>query len=206
MSFPPRISAEQLTKIAARVKLVAFDFDGVFTDDSVWVFEDGRETVRCCRADGIGLEKLRAWGIEMAIISAERNPIVRKRAAKLRIPAIVGCADKLAALLTLTKQKNISMEDVAFVGNDLPDLAAMLAVGFPIAVSPIRDVQVANIAKYIPSHQGGQGAVREICDMITKTKRKSRESDSSTMNYLEEVLDADIRAIRNRAQGETLGL
>ena len=82
----------------AKIRLVAFDFDGVFTDNMVYVLEDGTEAVRCFRSDGLGLQKLKKLGIETVIISTEANPVVSARARKLKIRCIQNCQDKRAVL------------------------------------------------------------------------------------------------------------
>lgn len=150
-----------------QLRLVVFDFDGVFTDNSVWVFEDGREAVRCTRADGIGLSKLKALGVETAIISTEKNPVVGHRARKLAIRCIQGCDDKRAAVIELAGELSIPLQRVAFVGNDLNDLPACQVAGFPIAVADAHP-DMAGSALWKTQRQGGHGAVREVCDMIAK--------------------------------------
>ena len=91
-----------------RIRLVAFDFDGVFTDNMVYVFEDGREAVRCFRSDGIGLHKLKKLGIETVIISTEANPVVSARAHKLKIRCIQDCQDKRAVLEDIAHDQGIA--------------------------------------------------------------------------------------------------
>lgn len=150
-----------------QLRLVVFDFDGVFTDNSVWVFEDGREAVRCTRADGIGLSKLKALGIETAIISTERNPVVGHRARKLGIRCIQDCPDKRVAVIELAGELSIPLQLAAFVGNDLNDLPACHVVGFPIAVADAH-ADMAGAAQWTTQRQGGHGAVREVCDLIAQ--------------------------------------
>lgn len=150
----------------AKIEMVAFDFDGVFTDNFVYTDQKGVETVRCCRADGIGLAKLKKIGIEYMVISAEENPIVEKRCSKLKISCIHGCENKLSVLKELLTGRNIFPENACYVGNDLPDLECMEYVGFPIAVSGTSYPEVLKVAKFITIVEGGKGAVREICDML----------------------------------------
>ena len=100
-----------LEDLIQRVRLIAFDFDGVFTDNMVYVFEDGREAVRCFRSDGIGLQKLKKLGIETVIISTEANPVVSARARKLKIRCIQDCQDKRAVLADIAREKNITLSD-----------------------------------------------------------------------------------------------
>lgn len=149
------------------IRLVAFDFDGVFTDNMVYVSEDGSETVRCFRGDGLGLSKLERAGIETVIISTETNPVVSARSRKLGIRCIQGCEDKCAALKTIAEKRGLSLTEVAFVGNDINDLACLTAVGLPVVV---RDAHpdVIPYARYRTRSPGGHGAVREICDLLER--------------------------------------
>ena len=102
-------------------RLVAFDFDGVFTDNMVYVLQDGLEAVRCNRSDGIGLQKLKKLGVETVIISTESNPVVSARAQKLKIRCFQNCEDKRKTLESVARELGISLDEVAFVGNDIND-------------------------------------------------------------------------------------
>lgn len=149
------------------VRLVAFDFDGVFTDDAVYVSEDGRESVRCWRGDGLGLRKLDALGIATVILSTEVNPVVGLRARKLRIQCHQGLEDKRAMLTLVTSSAGVRLADTAYVGNDINDALCFSAVGLPIAVrNAHRDV--LGCARYRTDTAGGYGAVREVCDCIER--------------------------------------
>ncbi|HHJ17346.1 MAG TPA: 3-deoxy-D-manno-octulosonate 8-phosphate phosphatase [Gammaproteobacteria bacterium] len=154
--------------LVRNIRFVAFDFDGVFTDDKVYVMEDGREAVRCFRGDGIGLQKLRALGIETAIISTEANPVVSARAKKLKIRCIQDCSDKRATLESLIHELGISLDQTAFVGNDINDLSCLRCVGLPIIVSNAHS-DIIQYAAYRTRTPGGHGAVREICDWIEQS-------------------------------------
>jgi len=149
------------------IRLIAFDFDGVFTDDLVYVIQDGSEAVRCFRGDGIGLQKLVCLGIESVIISTETNPVVSVRAAKLKIRCIQGVGDKRAVLEGFVRERGFAMSEVAFVGNDINDLPALRCVGLPIIVKNAHP-DVIEHAIYQTSCPGGHGAVREICDLFEK--------------------------------------
>jgi 3-deoxy-D-manno-octulosonate 8-phosphate phosphatase (KDO 8-P phosphatase) len=160
----------QLKDILRQIRLVAFDFDGVFTDNMVYVFENGTEAVRCTRADGIGLQKLRQVGIDTVIISSEANPVVSARARKLKIDCVQNCKDKRGALEDRLAKMGISLKQVAFVGNDINDLACLTCVGLPIVVKDAHP-DVIPVARYQTQHPGGHGAVREVCDLIAETIR-----------------------------------
>ncbi len=156
-----------LSSVVRGIRLVAFDFDGVFTDNMVYVFEDGREAVRCSRGDGIGLRKLEKLGIEPVIVSSETNAVVAARSAKLKIRCFQGCHDKGAAIESLAQEKGFSVAEVAFVGNDINDLPALGIVGLPIVVQDAHP-DVWPIARYRTRLPGGRGAVREICDLFER--------------------------------------
>ena len=167
---PP--SSSLFVERLCRARLIAFDFDGVFTDNGVYVFQDGTEAVRCCRCDGLGLEKLARLGVEAIIISTEANPVVSARARKLKLPCIQNCGDKLGALREVTAEKGLTLEETAFVGNDINDLACLRAVGLPIVVADAHP-DVIPFALYRTRLLGGHGAVREICDLL----ERAREGD-----------------------------
>jgi 3-deoxy-D-manno-octulosonate 8-phosphate phosphatase (KDO 8-P phosphatase) len=150
-----------------KIRLLAFDFDGVFTDNAVYVCEDGTETVRCFRGDGIGLRKLEEHGIEAIIISTETNPVVSARSRKLGIRCVQGCEDKVLTLEGICKERGIMFEEVAFVGNDVNDLACLRRVGLPIVVNDAHP-DLIPFAKYRTRLAGGHGAVREICDLVER--------------------------------------
>ena len=150
------------------VRLVAFDFDGVFTDNMVYVFEDGREAVRCSRADGLGLSRLKELNVHTLIISTETNPVVSARAQKLRVRCVQGCSDKRSALDEALKELALTSQQAAFVGNDVNDLACLTYVGLPIVVADAHPDVVPH-ALYRTTHPGGHGAVREVCDLFVRT-------------------------------------
>jgi len=158
---------DQLKDVFHRIRLVAFDFDGVFTDNMVYVFENGSEAVRCSRSDGIGLQKLAQMGIKPVIISTEANPVVSARARKLKIECVQNCQDKHAALEQIAGNMDISLDEVAFVGNDINDLPCLTCVALPIVVKDAHP-DVIPVARYQTKSPGGCGAVREVCDLFKK--------------------------------------
>ncbi|MHA1313173.1 MAG: KdsC family phosphatase [Candidatus Helarchaeota archaeon] len=160
----------------SKIMFVVFDFDGVFTDNKVIIDEDGREAVVCNRSDGIGLSRLREVGVDTLILSTEVNNVVKKRAEKLKIDCIHGCKDKLEQLKTAIKEKKISSEQVAFVGNDINDAECLKHVGLPIVVADAHK-EVLPLGKYRTELNGGQGAVREICDLIYNAKKRGEQHD-----------------------------
>ena len=147
------------------IRCVAFDFDGVFTDNAVYVLQDGTEMVRCTRADGLGLEQLRAKGLKLVVISTERNPVVSARCAKLGIECLQDSANKVRVLESFLNDAGISLGETAFLGNDINDSAVLAAVGFPAVVADAHP-QVLPLAKHRTSKPGGHGAVREFSEFL----------------------------------------
>ena len=147
------------------IENVVFDFDGVFTDNTVIVDQNGIESVRCWRSDGLGLDRLRSLGIKLLIISTEINPVVSVRAKKLKMECLQGIKDKSAAILEWASANKIELSKTAFVGNDINDIVAFNEVGFPIAVADCY-YEVRPHVRFVLSRMGGYGAVRELCDLI----------------------------------------
>lgn len=156
-------------KLLASVQLVAFDFDGVFTDNTVYVTQDGIESVRCWRSDGLGLTRLWGIGVQTFIISTEVNPVVTARAQKLKMLCKQGIEDKAAAILETCKELDIDPAHVMFVGNDINDIPALNAVGLPVAVGDAHPEIFSHVLFRTERH-GGHGAVREVCDLIFHAK------------------------------------
>ncbi|WP_081752835.1 KdsC family phosphatase [Kallotenue papyrolyticum] len=156
---------QELQQLIRQIRLVAFDFDGVFTDNTVIVSEDGIEFVRCWRGDGIGLRLLEQLGLACVILSTEENPVVLTRSRKLAVPCRYGCKDKLATLKEIAAERNIPLEAIAFVGNDINDAGCLQAVGLPIVVQDAHP-DVLPLARFRTTTPGGYGAVREVCDLF----------------------------------------
>ena len=159
-----------LTARCRLIRLVAFDFDGVFTDNAVYVSQDGTEAVRCVRSDGLGLQALTSLGVDTIIISTETNPVVGARSRKLAVRCIQGCDDKRTALERVAAELAVTLQETAFVGNDINDVDCLRAVGLPIVVADAHDDVVPH-AVYRTKAPGGHGAVREVCDLIVAAKR-----------------------------------
>ena len=157
-----------LAKRIDRVRLVAFDFDGVFTDNTVYVSERGEESVRCWRGDGLGLQKLAPAGIESFIISTETNAVVAMRAKKLKSLCFHGVADKLEELTRLVAERGVDLSETAYVGNDINDADCLRAVGLAIVVADAHP-DVMELAHYVTRQRGGRGAVREVCDLLVSS-------------------------------------
>jgi len=150
----------------ARIRLVAFDIDGVFTDGRFYISDEGVESKAFHTQDGYGIRQLLDAGIAVAVISGRKSGAVEKRMSELGVSHVVqGCADKVAALDKIIATLNISTAECAYVGDDIPDLPLLNHVGFAIAVAnavPALHQQ----CDYTTSASGGQGAVREISELI----------------------------------------
>lgn len=160
---------DKIIELAGRLQMMVFDFDGVFTDNRVLVLEDGTEGVFCSRADGFGLEAVRKLGIELAVLSKERNPVVSARCKKLNLPCIQACDTKAEVLRSETEKLGIPLSDVAYMGNDINDLECLKIVGFPVCVADSYP-EVLAVASYVTKAGGGHGAVREFCDFVADVK------------------------------------
>ena len=158
-----------LRQALAAIRLVAFDFDGVFTDNTVLVLEDGREAVRCWRSDGLGLARLEPLGVATVVISTERNPVVTARCRKLGLRCLQDRSDKRATLIEVVAESGLELSQVAYVGNDINDVGCLQAAGLPIVVADAHP-DVVPLARYQTRTPGGQGAVREICDLIAAAR------------------------------------
>jgi YrbI family 3-deoxy-D-manno-octulosonate 8-phosphate phosphatase len=154
------------------IDLLVLDFDGVLTDDRVLVDQHGHEAVWCHRGDGWGLARLREAGVGIIVLSAETNPVVSARCKKLRIEAVQSCDDKLAALQQIATTRGIAPGRIAYVGNDVNDLACLAWVGTPIAVADAApDVRAA--CRHVTTRPGGHGAVREVCNWILAARQSA---------------------------------
>jgi N-acylneuraminate cytidylyltransferase len=152
-----------------KIDLVICDFDGVITDNRVWVDQDGTETVAAYRSDSVRVKDLRAVGIEVMILSSEPNRVVEARARKMGVEAIHGIAlhDKGRVMREVLEQKNIKAENVIYVGNDINDLPCFEIAGWSVAVADAYP-ELIKVADHVLSKAGGHGALRELCDLILK--------------------------------------
>ncbi len=147
------------------LELIVFDFDGVFTDNSVYVSETGEESVRCWRSDGLGISRIHKLGLKTAVLSTEQNKVVSVRCKKLNIDCWQGAHDKAETLKEIMSVCDTPSDRVMFVGNDINDIPAFELVGVPVAVADAYP-EVHPHVEYITARQGGYGAVRELCDLI----------------------------------------
>ena len=147
------------------VDAVVTDFDGVHTDDSATIAQDGTEAVTVSRSDGMGVALLRSAGVPMLILSTEQNPVVTARARKLRVDVAQGIGDKGEALRTWAEGRGIPLSRIAYVGNDVNDLSCLDLVGWPVAVPDAHPLVLA-AARLVLDRPGGAGAVRDLADRV----------------------------------------
>ena len=154
----------------AKITAIAFDFDGVFTDDRVLVSQTGEESVLCSRSDGMGIGLLRDAGIHMIIISKEKNPVVAARAKKLSLEVVHGCDDKLPVLREWMTRVGATADTTAYMGNDINDVECMNFVGVAITPSDAHTSALA-VADIVTFKPGGRGAIREVADNLLHIQR-----------------------------------
>lgn len=159
--------------LPSSLDLVVFDFDGVMTDDRVFLDQNGLEMVACSRGDGLGVERLRRIGVPMLILSKEQNPVVSARAAKLRIDCLQGVEDKVAAFSAYAAASGASPANTIFVGNDINDLPLLKFVGCPAAPGDARPEVLSEVRLILPA-PGGRGAVRALADLIVAAHEEGR--------------------------------
>jgi len=148
------------------IRAIALDVDGVLTDGGVFWGPDGAEWKRFCFADIMGVSLARKAGLAVTLISGEDSPLVDRLAAKLELSDITkGCKDKAAALRAFAERRGLRLEEICFMGDDVNDLAAMDLAGLSAAPADARSAALrqADIVTHAP---GGNGAVRELIDMI----------------------------------------
>lgn len=157
--------------IPEKVDLVVFDFDGVMTDDKVYVNQDGVEMVAANRSDGMGISLMHKTGIKMIVLSSEVNPVVTARCNKLRLPVIQGVEKKAEVLRRFLMENSINPDHVIFIGNDVNDLPCFNEVGCALVVADAHPA-VLRQADIILQHKGGKGGVREVCDLLLESERR----------------------------------
>jgi N-acylneuraminate cytidylyltransferase len=153
------------------VRLIVFDFDGVMTDNRVWVAQNGEEWVACDRSDGLGLERVRGLGVELYVLSTERHPVVGVRCQKLGLEYKQSLSNKGQALRELMTARGLDPAQVVYVGNDVNDLDCMRLVGCGVAVADAHPDVLAE-ADVVLTRSGGHGAVRELCDRLAAQKMR----------------------------------
>ncbi|KKQ92864.1 MAG: 3-deoxy-D-manno-octulosonate 8-phosphate phosphatase, YrbI family [Parcubacteria group bacterium GW2011_GWC1_43_61] len=164
----------ELLEKLRKIKLLVLDCDGVLTDSYVYVNNDGNEFCRFSHRDGKGIQLIREAGIEVAIITSQKSPYVKKRCDKMGVEFHQAITNKLRNLGDMLEDKKMRFQEVCFVGDDVSDIAVMNNVGLPIAVADAEE-EVKKITAYITKRKGGEHAVREVCNLILEARRCRNE-------------------------------
>jgi 3-deoxy-D-manno-octulosonate 8-phosphate phosphatase (KDO 8-P phosphatase) len=171
----------EIFAIAQHVKLLVLDVDGVLTDGKLYFSSQGAEMKAFNTLDGQGLKLLQNSGVKVAIITGRQSALVSKRAEDLGIKLLhQGREDKLVVLDSILESENFTYQDIAYVGDDLPDLACMRKVALPISV-PNAHTELKKYAFCITTQGGGEGAVREVCDWILQAQHNYDDAISPFM-------------------------
>lgn len=157
-----------MTELAS-VRFAVFDFDGVFTDNRVWTNDKGEESVVCWRGDALGLRRLDEIGVGYLILSTETNAAVGARARKIQAECIQGVEDKLPVLEDEVGRRGVSLDETAYLGNDVNDATCLEVVGFPVVPADAWP-DVVPLARLVLTREGGRGCVRELCDALWRAQ------------------------------------
>lgn len=162
--FRPDYPAELVARAAA-IRLVGFDVDGTLTDGRLWFDAEGGELKAFHVHDGKGIAMLVEAGITVAFITARDSRVAARRAGELGARAHVACKDKVGCLEALRAELGLRPEQVAFMGDDLPDLEVLRVAGFPVAPANLHHA-IRDAVHWVTPARGGEGAARELCDLI----------------------------------------
>lgn len=166
MSERTKLSYDAFKEQLKTVKLLSLDVDGILTDGGLYYTETGDELRKFNVKDGMGMKNARAAGVELCIISASTTNAIQERGKRLGLTHVyTGAKNKIEILQKICDELNISLENVAHMGDDLNDISIMEKIGTPITVGDAME-EVKRKTVYITQKNGGQGAVREICDLL----------------------------------------
>jgi 3-deoxy-D-manno-octulosonate 8-phosphate phosphatase (KDO 8-P phosphatase) len=165
MTSPSAPLDADLRARARKIKLACFDVDGTLTDGRLYYDDQGGESKAFHILDGQGLVLLKKAGIAVALITARNSKAAERRGAELGVEVFTGAKDKLGQVRALCQRQGIGLDEVAFMGDDLPDLAPLLAVGLSTAPGNAHR-WIAERVHWVASAHGGAGAARELCDLL----------------------------------------
>jgi 3-deoxy-D-manno-octulosonate 8-phosphate phosphatase (KDO 8-P phosphatase) len=158
---------------ACKIRLVAMDVDGVLTDAGMYYTESGDELKKFNTRDGMGVALVREAGLATAILTRESTRLVERRGAKMRIDHVfIGVTDKLSCMRALVGDLGLTLEQVAYIGDDVNDYELLCHVGLAVAVRDASRLP-KSVAHLITEAKGGEGAVRELCEIILDAQRES---------------------------------
>lgn len=165
----PKYSPAILSK-AAKIKLLILDVDGVMSDNKLYYADNGEEMKTFYTRDGHGMVMLQQSGIEIGIITGRKSPLVTNRMRDLKVKHVYqGVPDKLPTFIKLVSDLGLSMDEIAYVGDDILDLPILTRVGLAVCPQDADEV-VPNYVDYVSAFKGGQGCVREICELLLKSQ------------------------------------
>jgi 3-deoxy-D-manno-octulosonate 8-phosphate phosphatase (KDO 8-P phosphatase) len=147
------------------IEALIFDFDGVLTNNKVYLDQEGKESVRCCRTDGLAFDVLHKLKKPTYILSTEKNPVVTARAKKLKIPVVQGISNKVDGIKDLALKKNFDLQRTLYVGNDLNDYRVMQLCGYTVCPADSHK-KIKEISTIILKTSGGNGIVRELLEDV----------------------------------------
>lgn len=166
--------SEEVVSRARRIKLLLMDCDGVLTDGRLWLTEDDDEQKAFHARDGLGISLMHRAGLRTGIITGRKSTAVERRARDLKMSYVHQFEDKIKPLSEIIAEAGVSAEECAFVGDDLADIPPMRRVGFAAAVADAVE-ETKQAAHYVTCLNGGQGAVREVCELILKAQGRWEE-------------------------------
>lgn len=172
MHSPTSSYDSDLVARAARIRLACFDVDGTLTDGRLYFDAEGRESKAFHVLDGQGLVLLRNHGIHVAFVTARASLAAEKRAADLGVEACIGVHDKLACVRQIAQRLGVGLDEVAFMGDDLPDLAVMALAGLAVAPANAHPSMLPHV-HWRTQARGGEGAAREFCDLVLSAQGKT---------------------------------
>lgn len=173
--------SQDVVEKAKHIKLFVCDIDGVFSDGRIYLGNDGEELKAFHTKDGYGIKALGASGVDVAVITGRQSTIVQNRMSALNVKHIVqGEENKLPALKNIMTSLQLSPEQVAYIGDDMPDYECMNYVGLSIAVNDAHPaiIQLADYQTFLP---GGFGAVREVCDLMMTSQNTLQHATGASI-------------------------
>jgi YrbI family 3-deoxy-D-manno-octulosonate 8-phosphate phosphatase len=175
MTADPDPAQPSLAERARRVRFVVMDVDGVMTDGGMYYGENGQELKKFNTRDGQGITLLHEAGLQTAILTRDDSQIAVRRGARLKVGEVrIRVLDKLAALREMLAARNLTLEQVAYIGDDIHDCDVLRAVGLAVVVQDATRLP-RSLAHYITRAKGGEGAVRELCELILECRVTSNE-------------------------------
>ncbi len=174
-----KTQGKSIRSLLQEIRLFATDVDGVLTDAGMYYSESGDEWKKFNTRDGMGIKLLQKAGLVTAIVTQERTRLVARRAEKLAIPELhQGVMDKLSVIREMAARHGISLQQVAYIGDDVNDIEALQAVGFSAAPADGLP-QVLKVVDYVCRQKGGEGAVRELAEMILLARPGAKNSNKT---------------------------